>query len=119
MVAINKKDENKIIGYSALSRKTHKYISIDGATYVANSGHDMVKFLEDSLLKSTEYMIDKESVVDLLHDYGDTHGSYALEIEALNSFKTIADRSKIKYNSNPYESFDSEEPELFIVEIEE
>jgi len=119
MFAITKEQREKVVGYSALSRSDHKYICVDGATYVAGSDKDMEKYLEDSLLKKEDYLIDRESVSDLLHDYGDTQGSYALELEALSTFKSVADKVNIHYHSDPYESFASEDPELFIVEIEE
>ena len=64
-------------------------------------------------------MIDKESVVDLIHDYGDTHGVYALELDALRSFASVADPVHLPYHTAPYESFDSEDPELFMIEIDE
>ena len=119
MFAITKEQQEKVVGYSALSRTNHKYIAVDGATYIANSCDDMVKYLEDSLLKKEDYLIDRESVADLIHDYGDTQGLYALEFNALTSFTSVADPVHIHYHTEPYESFDSEDPELFMVEIEE
>lgn len=119
MYAITEQQRSKVVGYSALSRIDHKFISIDGATYVANSGNDMLRYLEDSLLKKDEYLIDSESMEDILHDYGDSHGSYALELEALRAFREIADQVKLDYHSDPYESFESEDPDIFIVEIQE
>lgn len=119
MLSITSELQEKVVGYSALSRLDYKYITVDGATYVANTIEDMLRFIDDSLLNREDYLIDKETVADLLHDYGDTRGVYALEIGALDKFSSVADIAHLHYNKEPYESFDSEEPDLFIVEIEE
>jgi len=119
MFAMTQNQRDKVIGYSALSRVDHKYICLDGATYIAGSGNDMIKYLEDSLLNQKDYMIDRESMTDILHDYGDSHGAYALEVNALQNFKDIADTVHMDYKTEPYNSYDSEDPDVFIVEMAE
>jgi len=117
MFAMTEGQLGSTIGYSALSIKEHKYICVDDATYIASSSGDMAKYLEDSLVPAKEYMIDRESMADIIHDYGDTNGAYAMELSVLKRFKEIADEVHMNYLSKPYESFADEEPEVFVVEI--
>ncbi len=117
MFALTSSQASKILGYSALSVKDKCYVALDDSTYIADSPNDMIKYLEDLLADPKEYMIDQVSMQDVTKDFGDTEGSYALEVDAFDIFKKLAESVKMSFYESPYESFDSEEPEVFIIEV--
>ena len=117
MYAMTQEQQEYIIGYSALSKKSHTYLLIDDAVYIADSFTDMENYIEDQLLDKTDYLIDTVCVKDLINDYGDSNGLYALEVDATEKFRKTADKISLSYELKPYESYDSEEPELYLIEL--
>lgn len=110
-------NDNPIIGYSAFILFDECYEYNEDACYIADSQESLKNFLENAMFDINDYRLDAIKLSDILEDYGCSYGEYAMEPEALKRFKQV---SNIKYTVEPYDDpFNSGEPDLFIVNIDQ
>lgn len=111
------KNDTPVIGYSALILFDDCYEYNENACYIADSEESLKAFLEGASLSINDYRFDAIKLSDIIDDYGCSCGEYAMEPEALKRFKQISD---VTYTVKPYDdTFNSGEPDLFIVNIDQ
>ena len=104
----------RIIGYSGFDPYEECYEYFENSCYIADTPQSADNLMRNSFSCVGPYRIDPVTIEQIMHDFGASCGDYAMEKEAFDRFKVVAEKENIRFRLN------EEDPDipLTIVEVE-
>ena len=108
-----------VIGYSAFDPFEECYEYCENACYIADSQKSLTRSLAASFSGQADLHVVPVRLADLENDFGTSSGPYAMEREALQRFRLLAEQRGLRYDVRPYAelSFDHEDVSLFLATL--
>ena len=105
---------SKIIGYSGFDSSEECYEYFENSCYIADTPRSADNLMRNSFSCVGPYRIDPVTIEQIMDDFGASCGDYAMEKEAFDRFKVVAEKENIRFRVN------EEDPDipLTIVEVE-
>jgi hypothetical protein len=104
---------SKIIGYSGFDSSEECYEYFENSCYIADTPQSAKNLMRNSYSCLGKYRIDPITIVQIMDDFGASCGDYAMEKQAFDRFKAVADKENIRFSVNEE---DCDVP-LMIVEV--
>ncbi len=104
----------KIIGYSGFDPHEGCYEYFENSCYIADTPKAAENLMRNSFLCVGTYRIDPVTIEQIMDDFGASCGDYAMEKEAFDRFKAVADKENIHFIAKEENS----DIPLIIVEVE-
>ena len=103
-----------VIGYSIFETGEECWQYNEDACLIGDSYAAAEAFLAGGWTPTAECRIEPVTFADLLRDFGDSCGEYAMEREAFLRFEQLARQHGVRFESEPYDGDDS----LLVVTID-
>ncbi|MFH2060732.1 MAG: hypothetical protein ABIJ59_17790 [Pseudomonadota bacterium] len=104
----------KIIGYSGFDPYEDCYEYFENSCYIADTPKSAENLMKNSFSRVANYQIDPVTIEQVMDDFGCSCGDYAMEKEAFDKFKAIAEKDNIRFTAKKE---DTDIP-LMIVKVE-
>ena len=105
----------QIIGYSGFDPYEECYEYFENSCYIADTPKSAENLMENSFSCVGTYRIDPVIIEQIMDDFGVSCGDYAMEKEAFDRFKAVAEKENISFEANEEENTDIP---LIIVKVE-
>ncbi len=104
----------KNIGYSGFDPYEECYEYFENSCYIADTPKSAENLMRNSFSCVGAYRIDPVTIEQIMGDFGASCGDYAMEKEAFDRFKAVADQEKIHFIAKKENS----DIPVIIVEVE-
>ena len=91
---------SEIIGYSGFDIYEDCYQYYENSCYIADTPESAENLMKNSYISPRDYRIDPVAIDQIMNDYGVSCGDFAMEKEAFERFRYIAEQNKIQFSAN-------------------
>ena len=89
---------SKIIGYSGFDHSEECYEYFENSCYIADTPQSAENLMRNSYSCAGTYRIDPVTIDQIMDDFGASCGDYAMEKEAFDRFKDVAEEKDIRFS---------------------
>ena len=103
-----------VVGYSVFEKFEECYQYNENACFIADSQSTAQTFLNNGYADASDCRIDAVTFADIMRDFGASGGEYAMEGQAFERFKGVAQVNAVAFTFEPYDGDET----LLVVEVD-